>query len=183
VLTAQAAQAFTQAVRSAGDSVARITAFAAFELPATVTDQVMGTSLTSAGHVADVLSREGWTTIEQLTLLDDKDAEAEKILSALRTAVVGDELVVHLEPRFTTAVRDGAALIRRRLLADQERRRNEEADRKKKDDEKDRREDKPQGSDTVVGVAAAWDVLEKLTVDVPGASELHITISWTAEQS
>jgi hypothetical protein len=177
-LTAQAAQAFTQEVRSAGDSVARITAFATFDLPATVTDQVMGTSLTSAGHVADVLSREGWTTIEQLTLLDDKDAEAEKILSVLRTAVVDDELVVHIEPRFTTAVRDGAALIRRRLLADQDRRRIEETEKKK-----DGKEDKPQGTNTVVGVAAARDVLEKLTVDVPGASELHITISWTAEQS
>lgn len=185
-LTAQAAQAFTQAVRSAGDSVARITAFATFELPEAATEQVMGTSLTSTAHVADILAREGWTTIEQLTLLDDKDAEAEKILGVLRTAVVGDELVVRLEPRFTAAVRDGAALIRRRLLDAQERRRKDETENAKDEKPKaveDVPENKPQGTNTVVGVDAARDVLAKLTVDVPGASELHITISWTAEQS
>lgn len=162
--TASAALALLESVRSATDGVARIAAFASFPLPAGVTDQTLGRSLKSAAAVADVLGREGWTTIEQLAIVASEDADASTILETLRTALVEDEFVVQLEPRFTAALRDGAALLRQRLT--REVKRHERG-----------------GREQVIGVAAAKDVLDRLTTDEPGAAELSITIAWEPKRA
>lgn len=169
--TAAAAVALCEGIRRATDSVARIEALAHFTLPGGVTDQTLGTSMSSAADVGDVLTREGWTTIEQLGVIagraSGRDAEADAILSGLREALVEDEFVVLLQPRFTAALREGAALVKRRLV-----------DPPVVDPIVDPPvPDGHGGREQVVGVDAARDVLERLTRD-PAAADLEITITW-----
>ncbi|MGI8659918.1 MAG: hypothetical protein ACR2LH_02615 [Thermoleophilaceae bacterium] len=166
--TADAALELLNGVRRAADSVTRITAFASFALPAGVTEQILGASLTGAESVGEVLTREGWTTIEQLAVLSDGgDADAESTLASLRSALTEDEFVVPLEPRFNAALRQGAALVKRRLSGG-----GGERDGRTTGEARG-----TGGRQLVYGVAAAQEVLERLTAD-PAATDLAITISW-----
>lgn len=175
--TADAALSLVETVHRADDNVARITAFASFELPAGLTEQTLGASLAGAGAVGDVLVREGWTTIDQLAVIAaGGDDEADAILAALRAALTEDEFVLSLEPRFTAALRQGAALIKKRLV-DSGSRKNVERVSNPPPDPPRATDGAAGGRERVVGVAAARNVLERLTAD-PSADDLTITIEW-----
>jgi hypothetical protein len=185
-LTAAAAESFTDAVLAAADGAATIAAFAGYRLPDGITEQTLAKSLTSAEVVGDLLTREGWTTIDQLAAMDS-DADAQGALTGLRSGFVEDEFVVGLEQRLSTAVREGAALIKRRLTDAMP----------SSGPVVTGQPHPPTAPDTgasadpiaggggmrrVRGVAAAREVIEQLTDD-PAASELQITITWQAAGS
>ncbi len=181
--TADDARALVDSVLGAGDSVSRIATFATHKLANGVTEQTLGASLARAREVGDLLTREGWTTIDQLAALAaGGDAEADRVLTGLRGGLVEDEFVVGLEPRLAVAVREGAALVKRRLTAGGTgggARGTGAGGEGGATGEGTAAGEGIGGREQVVGVAAAKEVLDQLTND-PQADELAITITWVA---
>ena len=184
--TADEARALLDAVLAAGGSAAGVAAFASHPLPDGITEQTLGASLARAGAVGELLAREGWTTIDQLAAMASSgDDDADGVLAGLRGGFVEDEFVVGLEQRLGHAVRDGAALVKRRLTDARGSRGPADSGTTSGRDESDTSAATADGKqgvggrESVVGVDAAKDVLNRLTED-PRAADLEITITWDA---